>query len=157
MKMIVIWVLILLCLGLGVTWYFTSAGRNNAAELKRVHELETEQDGADSAALRSLLVTTAPEQVKAELAKKTAALRDSANDLRDDIELIYGSVTPTQEREIDHLRRHAAELESLANRTVDRTIPDEARLELYRRVVMTYGAGSYVTRQMRREIALPRR
>jgi len=157
MKTIVVWTLLVVIVALGAGWYLTGNKRITQVALARVRELESEQNGADSAALRSLLVDTPQEKVKDELMKRVAALRDSADVLRDDIQMTYDSVTPAQEHEIDHIRRHATELESLAGRSTDKALPDQGRLELYRRVVMTYGAGSFVTRQMRREIGLPRR
>lgn len=152
---IVTWLLLAVIAGMGIGWYVTRAQLVNKVELARISELESEQSGADSAMIRSLLVTTPKEKVKDELMKKVAELRDSADVLRRDVRMTKGSVAPEMEHEIDHIRRHATELESLAGRTADPSLPDRARLQLYRQVVLTYGAASFVARQMRNDIGLP--
>jgi hypothetical protein len=156
MKNVMIWLLLFAIAAMGVAWYFTRSEQQTKNELKNVTELAGEQSGGDSTALRAVLVSTPPEKVKEELLKRVSALRDSANVLRDDAEFIHnGEATPDEERQVDHLRRHAAELESLATRLSGQVPTDAARLELYRSAIMTYGAGSYVSRQLRAEIGLP--
>ena len=157
MKTLILWILICVILAMGVGWYLTGMKRRTLTELKNVGELELEQNVSDSATLRGLLVATPSEKQKDELMKQVAALRESANVLRDDYQATYGSVTPAQEHQIDHLRRHAAELENIAGHLDDKSLTDAARLELYRQAVMTYGAGGYVARQMRKEVGLPDR
>ena len=162
MRIIITWVLLGLALVLGLGWYFTSASRQTNVELARITELEGEQSEGDSAVMRAVLLSTPSEKIRDEVLKKVAALRESASVLRDDIEAAYDSVTPEQERMIDHIRRHATELESLAvldssRAASEKPIVDKGRLDLYRLTVLAYGAGNTVARQMRRETGIPHR
>jgi hypothetical protein len=149
------WTLGFLALALGTGWYLSAVRRVNASELTRIRELESEQSGGDSAALRAVLASLPPEKVKAELTVRVAVLRESSYVLRNDMMAASGWVTPEQERALDHLRRHAAELESLAEHVGSKPAVDEGRLDLYRQAVLTYGAASSVARETRKEIGLP--
>jgi hypothetical protein len=155
LKTIYYWILLMIVLALGVGYYLIRSKRESDQVVRRVGQMERPTTTPVDTS-KGIYLETPPtrESTKVMLERHAQALRDSVDNIRADLLASDLPLSSRQEAKLAELERHAKRLDSLARAVKPEYLPDDARLEMYRSCLQTYGAGSRVCQQLRQEIGL---